>query len=309
MTAAAIEWKRGAPKADGLMAQGKIRKILARTIAAGLASTAALTGSPVLAQESDRLVELINQYRTSPGRCNGATPSPVSALAPDQALARVRLSRGSSLQQALKDAGYQAARAEAIVLSGPQSPAATMTVIEERHCRAILKQGYAAIAVSRNGNTWRIVLAQPLLSPDIGDPLAAGKQVLALVNSAREKSRTCGGRQFSPAPPLDWNDNLAQASLAHSRNMANRNYFSHEGQDGSQVDERARRAGYRWRNVGENIAAGQGSAQQVVNGWLSSPGHCANIMNGAFKEMGAAYAMNPKSDASIYWTQVFGTPR
>lgn len=278
-------------------------------LATGLASTAALICTPVLAQDSDRLVEMINQYRKSPERCGDATPSPVSALAPDKVLARVRLSQGANLQKALKNAGYQAARAEAIVLSGPQNPSATMAALKDRHCRSILKQGYASIGVSHSGNTWRIVLAQPLLSQDLGEPFAAGRQVLVLVNSARKKPRTCGDRRFSPAPPLDWNDHLAKASLAHSRNMANQNYFSHEGQDGSQVDERARRAGYRWRNVGENIAAGQGSPQQVVDGWLSSPGHCANIMNGAFKEMGAAYAVNPRSDASIYWTQVFGTQR
>ncbi|GAB3551663.1 CAP domain-containing protein [Noviherbaspirillum agri] len=254
-------------------------------------------------------MELINQYRQFPGQCNGAKPSPASTLAPDRALAQVRLSQGGSLQQALKDAGYQAARAEAIVLSGPQSASSAMAAIASRYCRTILKPGYAAIGVSRDGNVWRIVLAQPLLSPDIGEPFTAGKQVLELVNIAREAKRTCGDRQFAPAPRLTWNDKLAQASLGHSRDMANQNYFSHQGHDGRQVDERARRAGYAWRNVGENIAAGQGSAQQVVDGWLSSPGHCANIMNPAFKEMGAAYAVNPKSDASIYWTQVFGTSR
>ena len=59
---------------------------------------------------------------------------------------------------------------------------------------------------------------------------------------------------------------------------------------------------------GENIADGQGSPQQAVSGWLSSPDHCANIMDGKFTAMGAAYAVNPGSDATIYWTQVFGTP-
>ncbi|HCJ28080.1 MAG TPA: hypothetical protein DHV63_01935, partial [Pseudomonas sp.] len=60
---------------------------------------------------------------------------------------------------------------------------------------------------------------------------------------------------------------------------------------------------------GENIAAGQGSAEQAVSSWLASPGHCQNIMNPGFTEMGAAYATNPRSAATIYWTQVFGTPR
>lgn len=91
--------------------------------------------------------------------------------------------------------------------------------------------------------------------------------------------------------------------------MAAHNYFSHRGKDGSLAGVRATRDGYDWRGIGENIAAGQGSAQQVVAGWLASPSHCFNIMHPDFTEMGAAYAVNPQSDAAIYWTQVFGSPR
>ncbi|HSX88030.1 MAG TPA: CAP domain-containing protein, partial [Pseudomonas sp.] len=101
----------------------------------------------------------------------------------------------------------------------------------------------------------------------------------------------------------------AQTSLVHSRDMATRNYFSHQDKNGDLAGKRATRAGYRWQSIGENIAAGQGAAKQVVAGWLASPAHCFNIMNADFTEMGAAYAVNPQSDAAIYWTQVFGTPR
>jgi uncharacterized protein YkwD len=91
--------------------------------------------------------------------------------------------------------------------------------------------------------------------------------------------------------------------------MAQRDYFRHAGKDGSEVGDRAKRQGYEWRRIGENIATGQGSAAQAVAGWLASPGHCANIMNPEFTESGAAYAVNTGSDTVIYWTQVFGTPR
>lgn len=72
---------------------------------------------------------------------------------------------------------------------------------------------------------------------------------------------------------------------------------------------RSARHGYRWRQIGENLAAGPNSVKQVVSGWLSSPEHCANIMNPHFTEMGAAYALNPKSDSISCWAQVFGRPR
>lgn len=91
--------------------------------------------------------------------------------------------------------------------------------------------------------------------------------------------------------------------------MANNNYFAHAAKDGTRAGERAQQAQYRWQRIGENIAAGQDSAKSVMDGWLSSPGHCAKLMNPNFTEMGAAYAIDKNSDLLIYWTQVFGTPR
>jgi uncharacterized protein YkwD len=62
--------------------------------------------------------------------------------------------------------------------------------------------------------------------------------------------------------------------------------------------------------VGENIASGQRTVEDAVASWLDSPGHCANIMNPAFTDMGAAYAIDPRNrNRTAYWTQVFGTPR
>jgi uncharacterized protein YkwD len=88
--------------------------------------------------------------------------------------------------------------------------------------------------------------------------------------------------------------------------MATYNYFSHTSRDGRTMIDRINATGYLWSTVGENIAAGQGSARQVVAGWLASPGHCENIMSREFADMGAAYAINPHSAMEIYWTQTFG---
>lgn len=138
---------------------------------------------------------------------------------------------------------------------------------------------------------------------------AAGREILQRVNAARAVARTCGARRFKAAPPLSWNARLAETALAHSSDMATRNYFSHTSKDGTQLKGRVERSGYDWRGLGENIAAGQSSAQQAVSVWLASPGHCANIMGPQYTEMGAAYALNPRVAATLYWTQVFGTPR
>ena len=93
--------------------------------------------------------------------------------------------------------------------------------------------------------------------------------------------------------------------------MANNNFFSHTGSDGKSVDTRATRAGYTWSAVGENIAAGipLSSVSAVMEAWLKSPGHCANIMSSTYTEFGAAKISNPSSTYNAYWTQVFARPR
>ena len=91
--------------------------------------------------------------------------------------------------------------------------------------------------------------------------------------------------------------------------MGDYNFFSHTGSDGLTVGDRVVNGGYDWSAVGENIAAGQQTIDIVMAAWLDSPGHCANIMDSAYTEFGAAsYSVNG-SDYPIYWTQVFARPR
>lgn len=144
---------------------------------------------------------------------------------------------------------------------------------------------------------------------DVDDWRVAGRQVLELVNAARSEPRSCGTRRFDAAGPLAWNQALGVAALAHSRDMAQRDYFSHEDPQGRRMDDRAAAAGYHWQRLGENIAAGMRSPQRVVSGWISSPHHCKNLMDPRFTEMGAAYAVDPEITAMTYWTQVLGKPR
>lgn len=271
--------------------------------------SAMLIAGTAFAQESSELIGLINTYRSSPQTCEGKRTIPAGPLAPHPVLARVQIPAGGQFQEALKDAGYQAARVRTITVSGPTNPNAAMIVIKQLYCRSLLGPRFAEIGITSDGGIWRIVLAQPLLSADLGNWREAGQEILRLTNAARAESRICGKQRFSAVRPLAWNARLAAAAEAHSRDMATRNYFSHSGKDGSQVGNRAAQEGYEWRSVGENIAAGQGSPKQVMSAWLSSPHHCANIMQGKYTELGAAYALNTDSDTTIYWTQAFATPR
>lgn len=267
-----------------------------------------LNSIKALAQPDTRLVELINAYRAAPPACEGLSLSPMPPLAPDARLSQLRIDRAGQLPQALRAAGYRASRAEAISMSGPPDAREAFDFAANQHCRMLLDSRYSVIGVSKKGAEWMIVLARPLLGEDLGDWRSAGREVLEEVNMARAQARRCGDREFKSVPPLRWSDALANAALKHSRDMARNNYFAHEGKDGRSVADRVKAEAYRWSRVGENIATGQGTAQQVVRGWLSSPGHCANIMNADFSEMGAAYVYEPASESGIYWTQVFAKP-
>ena len=133
--------------------------------------------------------------------------------------------------------------------------------------------------------------------------------VLALINQLRIESQTCGDTSYPAVAEVAWSSTLTLAATEHSNNMANYNFFDHTGLDDSTVGTRVTAQGYTWSRVSENIAGGQTSAQEVVDGWMSSEGHCTNIMNADVTEMGLACQVNSDSDYQRYWTQVFAKPR
>ena len=268
---------------------------------------------PAAAQERNRLVELINDFRAAPQSCEGRRSGGLPALAQHPVLSRVQVGWGQFLEQTLERAGYEVARAEAITISGAADARAVMAEIDQRYCRTLLSTQFSTIGASRSGDSWLIVFAQPAPPPrllQLPGQHETGLAILQGVNAARAAGASCGEQRFAPAATLSWNSELGAAAQAHSRDMAALRYLSHTSRDGRAVSDRAMAAGYRWRSVGENIAQGQESATDVVAGWLSSPGHCANIMNPAFTEMGAAYAIHGAGrSARAYWAQVFGRPR
>ena len=123
------------------------------------------------------------------------------------------------------------------------------------------------------------------------------KEILDLVNQARRER----GLQT-----VQMSEELDKAADDYSKVMAREDHFSHTGPDGSSPGERLRRAGFTggW---GENIAAGQRSAQQVFNGWMNSSGHRANILRASHTHMGLGYDINPNAQYGTRWTQLFGS--
>ncbi|MGC4787834.1 CAP domain-containing protein [Micromonospora sp. DT178] len=122
------------------------------------------------------------------------------------------------------------------------------------------------------------------------------REVVDLVNAERAKAG-CGA--------VGVDDKLTTAAQRHSQDQADHRNMSHTGSDGSNVGTRLDRVGYSWRTYGENVAWNQKTPAAVMDAWMNSPGHRANILNCAFTEIGVGVA----NSNGPYWTQVFAAPR
>lgn len=126
-------------------------------------------------------------------------------------------------------------------------------------------------------------------------------EILASVNAERKRVG---------APPLRSNPLLDKAAQRHAEDMLARGYFAHQSPSRTTVRERAREAGYDWRAIGENIAEGQLSVDEVMRTWMNSPGHRRNILDPSFRELGVGLALGRSgSGYRILWAQAFGTAR
>ena len=138
---------------------------------------------------------------------------------------------------------------------------------------------------------------------------ATEQQMLSLINGARSIARSCGTTQHPAAPPVTWNPLLTEAATAHSQDMVANDFFSHTGSDSSSVGDRVTVTGYFWKTVGENLYAGLNDAERAVQAWIDSPGHCRNLMDPDFEEVGMDVVVGINTTYGAYWTQVFGALR
>jgi uncharacterized protein YkwD len=124
--------------------------------------------------------------------------------------------------------------------------------------------------------------------------------MLTEVNDLRLKGCKCpDGKRYSPAPALKRNAKLDKSANVHAADMNSNDFFSHTGSDGSAFSKRFTRAGYKWSAAAENIAYNYTSVAAVVKGWRESAGHCHNMMNPKYKEMGSG-------KVGAYWVQDLG---
>jgi uncharacterized protein YkwD len=242
------------------------------------------------------------------GGCGGVLP-PARPLNRSVLLDRAaeRWATGSSPAEAEKRSGYEAEMTTSLRISGADS--ASVQLLKASGCRALANQALQDIGVYRRGlDTWIMLASRYSAPPSSQGPILATR-ALQLVNDARARGARCGERSFAPAPPVKLSGILGTVAFGHAADMAQHNYFEHQDLSGRSPAERVRAAGYEEKLVGENIAYGPKSAEEVVQGWLDSPGHCENIMDPRFAEMGIAFAAGHSSKRGLYWVQLLVAPK
>ncbi len=123
------------------------------------------------------------------------------------------------------------------------------------------------------------------------------RRVLELVNEERAKQGLS---------PLTWHEGLANVARAHSQDMNDRRFFSHDNPDGQSPFDRIKAAGIAYTRAAENVAAGQKTPEEVMQGWMNSAGHRANILNPNLTALGVGYYAGD-GPYTHYWTQCFIT--
>jgi len=280
------------------------------------------------------------------GGCGGIVPiAPPLRHNPSLDRAAEQWADGHSLDSAAGLAGYPLQGAQGLRVAG--SDEALIQSLRRTDCRVVSSRDVREVGLYHRGaDTW-LVLATPsgsswsspapaaasgapsparapafaprpsasaatpapMSPPPASATPATAARALELVNQARARGAQCGAQSFGPAPPLSLSGTLASVALGHATDMAVHDYFEHQDLSGQSPADRVRAAGYHEKLVGENIAYGPQSVEEVVKGWLASPGHCENIMDPRFAQMGLGLAPGRVSRRGLFWVQVLAEPR
>lgn len=250
---------------------------------------------------------LVNAARASAGAPPVSLDARLTAAASAHAAgmaARAELSSehadGTSLYQRVVAGGYAYLAIGEHLVSGPLSPAdfVEYCLSGEESRRTVRSRAYTHVGVAhtadaRSGDIyWTALWATPFSPQGLAEWASA---VLRLTNAERTAA---GLRPLAPDPLL------TVAAQGHSADMIARAFYAHTSPDGGEPWHRASAAGSTHRSIGENIACGQRTPAEVVDGWMNSPGHRANILKPSFTHLGVGFAGG--GSAGTYWTQLFG---
>jgi uncharacterized protein YkwD len=265
-------------------------------------STAALLLALVAGPAAADPVSAVNVARVS--LCATSTHGARLRELPSLDAAAARLARGESLHDVLNQLPEHPSAAASLHFAGITSDTDISHAVAKRFCRNVSSPSLSEIGYARYDRHLWIIVAASFAAPAPGDGARVESDVLRLVNDARARARRCGSASYPATGGLRLSETLSRVARAHSDDMASTDALEHEDRDGHTPADRVRRAGYAARRVGENIASGVPTAREVVDGWLASAGHCSNIMDPHFTEMGIGYAAERRSRGVIYWTQV-----
>ncbi len=226
---------------------------------------------------------------------------------------KIRMNRSSNLSLTLS--GLKANANVALLTSkGNVIGHSSQAKNQQKSVKLELKQGTYFVRVyhSRGNTSYQLNLSiDRNLPAKPTAPLAASQtplhpfiqRVLDLTNIQRRQV----GLQS-----LTLNTQLNAVAQSYSQSMAIDDFFSHTGADGSSMSDRVDATGYQYWTISENIAAGYSTPEVVVDKWMNSPGHRANILNPKFAEIGIGYYYHANDTGTInyrhYWTQNFGAP-
>jgi uncharacterized protein YkwD len=196
--------------------------------------------------------------------------------------------------------------APAIPDAQPAAVAATPVVAAEVTLRPTQETAQEAVSVVLP--EVEVVAPALLVEASCGLNGAQGIQaeLLQAVNAVRATGAVCGTRIYRATHDLNWNNMLQQSAADHSRDMAQNHMFSHTSSDGSTLWQRIQTVGYSASAAGENIAAGQSTVQEVIASWLNSPGHCTNMLESSYQDIGVACIRNDGAPYGFYWTMNLG---
>jgi uncharacterized protein YkwD len=237
---------------------------------------------------------------------------------------------GRTLSSATAGSGYGAAAG--VFVRGPDN--SLLERLRRTQCQTLMDRSLREVGLYQRGDDrWLVLMGPGAGAADTGAvasaahatpaPVAAtapqaksvalspvlAARALDLVNQARARGVRCGGRPYAPAPALSLSGTLDGVAFGHAADMAVHNYFEHQDLTGASPADRVRAVGFKEKLVGENIAYGPQTVEEVVQGWLDSPDHCENIMDPRFAQMGIAEAPGRVGRRGLYWVQLLVEPR
>jgi uncharacterized protein YkwD len=217
-----------------------------------------------------------------------------------------------AIQRRLRKSGYEAHGWHQAFAAGPDDPAALVAWVKKEYpdtFRSLMDPDYQEVGIGLSDLQGRTPLYTFFLAWRESESFA--RQTAALSDPARVRSevldRTNAERAAAGLPPLVLDARLNDAAQRHAEDMLLRSYYSHSSPEGRAPGDRVRKSGYSPIRVGENIARGALSVDEVMDNWMASREHRNNILHPGFADLGVGVAVGRNSVGyTVLWVQDFG---